>query len=231
MDDEVVVSPVTEAAPDEAVTGSAPVEKPEVVESVEAEPQSNSDWARIRVENKELKERLAALESEPRPSPFDQVKPQETYQDPGLNWNQFGYVDPNKVREETSQVVTDKLDEYKARQEVPQMSDPDFEELVAAKWFLNRTQGKPTSIYTEAKKLADKWSQQTKKEQQAAVKEAIEQVSAKEAASLADIGQNSSSAQRATAQSDLESLRQASRGSGPKAEAAIAERLKDIPLG
>lgn len=243
MDDENVISPEQEAAPGEAVVGSAPTEEPEQVESVETSeeaPKANEAWAKARVENKQLREELEALKAqvnqEPRPSAFDQIRnPQSpTYQDPQAiaepNWSQFGVYDPNQAvqtaRNEAVAVVEEKLDEERARRDFPEIfANQELEELVAGNWFTKKTRGQQVSIHTEAKRVADLLAKGNKQQVQEAVTKTLSEVTEKESASLDAINQTSGPARVQQSRDTLQGLRDQTRRGNVD---AIAMRLKNI---
>lgn len=232
MLDEPQNPPVEETAPG-AVTDSAPVNEPELPteepsEEVEGD-RTKEAFIRYRQENKQLRDELNSLRGQ-QPNTFDSLKPKPEENTDGVNWGQYGVYDPNQVavqvRAEAEQATQDKLDEFTARQQVPEMEDPEFEELVASSWFKKRYEGKNPSITNEAKRLQIWWNKASKKQQEIAVQEAVEKVSEKEEASLTSIGVNSTAAQQALSQENLQDLRLRSRRGD---ESAIFERLKGIP--
>lgn len=235
MLDEPQQPPVEETAPGEAVVESAPTEEPEFPtegtsqEEAPEEDKSKEAFIRYRQENKQLRDELNALRGQ-QVSAFDSLKSKPEVNNDGVNWGQYGVYDPNQVavqvRAEAEQATQDKLDEFTARQQVPEMADPEFEELVASSWFRKRYAGESPSITNEAKRLQTWWNRASKKQQEIAVQKAVEQVSEKEEASLTSIGTNSNAAQQALSRENLEDLKLRSRKGD---ESAIFARLREIP--
>lgn len=198
-------SPNVEGAPTESQTPNAevvPQETQEVapdnVESSMTEEQRRA-FQEQRLEIKRLKEESEArVKTE---SAFDAFRPKQV---PSVELNQNQFIDPvtgdfdwsrynqqvvanaNQVAGvQANQVVNEKLDEYQARNQFPEVfANPEAEQETADLWVAAKLRGENVSISDIAKKVANRFSKTVSKAEKVGAEKVLNELTPKEQASL-----------------------------------------------
>lgn len=230
-----VTSPTTK----EPTTGTQTTEGLANQPSVPVEPKFQSEEERkafqeMRLENKRLKEEVAARQSNE--SAFQVFKPQpvnvnpQQFNDPVTGeFNQVAYTQAElqKVKAEASQAARDEIDEFQARQKYPEIfADRETEEIVASQWFASKMRGENVTVTQIADRFAKRWGKAVTQAEKVGAQKALQQVTPKEQAALAATGQTGAAAQLEQSDDERRRLSEATRFGK---EDAITARMSKIP--
>lgn len=200
--------------PEESETAEKPVKTPEEpVDDLPNDPrEAGKAFAEMRRRNKELEQRLAEI-----PEPVEEVASTPFYQpsienpivqpiDPTVYNPQTGDFDPvayqrqvtQQAQQEAARAADQRIDEYRQTQEVesayPQMKpgtkdfDKDLYEATKAVLLNSMVEGKKVTAKQAVEKLLNISSKQRKELVEQAEEQVVENITAKEAASLSASG-------------------------------------------
>lgn len=215
--------------------------------SDQTEPVEPKDYQvqRLAEENRRLKEeKKARLANE---SAFNAFRPQvapvsqpgvvriEDYTDQltgETNWNAYNQAQLQREQQviqqaewRAQQTTQDVLDENNARSKYPEVfSDPEVEQEVADRWFAAKMRGENPTISDIAERVSKRFQQAVSKAEKIGAEKMLNEVSAKEQATLEATGQNVN--QTASSQDELDDLRLKTRVGN---QDAITARIKAIP--
>lgn len=182
---------------------------------------------RLSEENRRLK---AEREVAARPSAFDAFRP--NYQAPAAEQAYDPYVeapavDARVVNQMVDQTVTERLDEYQARQNFPELfADPEIEQEIADRWFAAKMRGDNLSVSAVSEKVATRFRKAVFKAEKLGAEKALQEVTVKEQAGLSASGQTS---QGARAQESIDDLEELSAQTRVGNQDAIVARMKAVP--
>lgn len=249
-------TPKEEKEPDQPKTETAekPVETPEleVEESLPTDTkEAGKAFAEMRRRNKELEEKIKALEITPElvaePSGLENYKPLEIgvpsiptgientsfFNAETGEFDAIGYQNyvVTEARKEAQRAVEEQRQIAEAEAAYPELKNSNTAFYKATKGILlsSMVEGKRVT----AKEAADLAASLSKKEKEqiatAGAEQAIAEIAAKEAVAL-EAGGNSGRAASAESAAEVEALRDASRGSSRESTEARAERLKRLGI-
>jgi hypothetical protein len=178
-------------------------------------------FQQMRLENKKLKEeREQRLKGE---NAFDVFRPKaptggvdiNNYVDPvsgNVDWASYNQAMSTQTRSEASQTVKELLDEERARNLYPDVfANPKLEQAIAGQWFAARLQGKDVSVSELAADYAELVQQSVakaeKKAEERGAKQALTELTVKEAAGLKAQSTTSAPARQAQSAQDEETLK------------------------
>lgn len=218
--------------------------KTKEVTQEEALPESDEEqrkaFQEMRLENKQLKEKMA--EREKSESAFDAFKPKpqvgtftsEQFTDPITGeFDVDAYTRAQQannsavVAQQVQETIAQERDESNARSKHPEaFSDPEVEQEVADKWFAAKMRGEDVTVTQVAAKVAKRFKKAVTKAEKEGAEKALNEVAPKEQAALSASGQNSSNARRqASALDDAQQMESIRHGS----DDSLADAMSKIP--